>query len=154
MAFREKMAWVTAASTLFLWGYFFVRLVFALGAGEVDGDSFLGLFVACTVVFVIIQIVVAVALAIRSPSEANAPPDERDKLIELEATARGYAVLMFLVVLVALATPFLAAAGAHLFPADPIVGVLLVAGSGIWLAVVAAELVRTASQIVSYRRQA
>jgi hypothetical protein len=84
--------------------------------------------------------VLTIAVAIFTPREAKAPRDERDKLIELRAMRVAYAGLA---TSVALACFFAAFDPPILFNANALLFLL-----------VTAEILRSACQIVQYRRSA
>jgi hypothetical protein len=152
MSFREKSAWISTAATLVVWGWYFVNVFRAVAGGEPDGERLLALFVGCVVLNVVIEVVLAIAVSALAPRQASAPADERERLIGLKATGFAYHVVVLGVLGVALAAPFLGHAAPILFPGDPLADVALVAANGILFAVVAAELVRSAGQIVLFRR--
>lgn len=156
MSFREKSAWVSLVTTALIWGFYFVTLGHSLATGDPSGTRFVGLFVGCTIALVVVQVALIIALAIHSPKDAEdypSVPDERERLIELRSTRNAFAVLNALSMTVAIAAPLVAVAGPAMFR-DPGADGLLLIGSGVFFAVVAAELVRSASQIVYFRRAA
>ncbi|MDB5691362.1 MAG: hypothetical protein JWO81_425 [Alphaproteobacteria bacterium] len=154
MSFREKSAWISLATTLAVWGYYVVALVPALASGRPDGPRLISLFSACVFLLVVAQVVLSVLIAVHSPKEAQAPADEREQLIGLKASRLAFYTLSALAIVTAIATRLLAAAGPSLFPRDPLGGSMIVVGSAIFFAVVAAELVRATGQIVYFRRAA
>jgi len=89
---------------------------------------------------VIVQIVLTIAVAIFAPREAQAPRDERDRLIELRATQVAYALLTFCIVAACFLASFVPPI---LFNTNTLLFVLVVA-----------EFLRSASQIFQYRRGA
>ncbi len=81
MSFREKTAW--AMSLILIAGAIFyfdkvARITDAIGQ---TAPPIIGLVIAYVVVIVIASIVLMSALAISSPREADAPADEREKII-------------------------------------------------------------------------
>ena len=77
MSFREKSAWVSLILILLVFGPYFwlVGRSFA-GIGHVHaGTQF-----ALITLFVVLEIVVHIAIAIQSPRDARAPKDEREIL--------------------------------------------------------------------------
>ena len=94
---------------------------------------------ALVVGFVVLEIVLHVAIAIQSPRDARAPKDERERLISLKATHIAYFVLLG-GTLLSLFAHWHLGWGAY------------ATTQHVLLAVVAAELVKFASQIVFYRR--
>ncbi len=87
MAFREKTAWIALLTTLVIYGLYFWSVVQARPSG--GGFHVAGL-VGTVVALVIVQVVLIVAAAIFSPRDAQAPRDEREKLIELRAIRVAY----------------------------------------------------------------
>lgn len=153
MSFREKMVWVTLAVTLAVWGWYFVRVWGALADGEATGAAILGLFVRAVVLTIVLEVVVAIALAAAAPKAAEAPADERERLIELRATRTAYVILSVGVIGVALSAPMMATAGPQLL-ADPTDNLVLILGNALLFALIGAELIKGAAQVVGFRRGA
>jgi hypothetical protein len=132
--FREKSLWITVVSTLAIYGYYFWK---ALTIGERDPGAVGVLFGETVVLLILVAIAGHVVLAIRSRPEAL---DERDRRIALVATRNGYYVLIS--------------------GASCALGVVAMGVGGFWsahallAAIMLAELVKSASQLVSYRRGA
>ncbi len=78
MSFREKSAWVMGAIMLIAGLNYLVRV---LSASSELGWSAppIGMSVTFTVVVVIASIIAQTVLAVRSPKEAEAPADERER---------------------------------------------------------------------------
>lgn len=135
MPFREKSAWISLLASLAIYGFYFVNL-----RGDADGVRLFGLLAGSMVLFTLVIIVLTVVAAVLAPKDANAPADERDRLIALKAMSGAY---------FAVATGAVAGMGAAFYGA-----------SGFWIAnllfvsLVAAELLKSAMQIVLYRRGA
>ena len=138
MAFREKIAWVAFLSTLLIWGAFFAVLLIL--PHDARGLAMLGPFIAATLAQAAVMIAAAVIWAIRSPGEANAPADERDRAVGQRATGTAYLVLILGVVAVIVWLHF----GLH--GSDTI---LALAG-----AFILAEAVRFGATALGYRRGA
>ena len=136
MSFREKSSWISVLSMSGIYGFYF-WLVFThrLKAG---GFHF-GLL-DTIIALVVMQVVLTVAVAVFSPKEAQAPRDEREKLIELRSMRVAYAGLA---TSVALACFFGAFDPPIVFNTNSLLFIL-----------VTAEVLRSASQIVQYRRGA
>lgn len=81
MSFREKTAWVTLAALLFVIALYLFHVP-SLYESHPRGWTLLSLAI-CVGVFVLIEDVAHVILALRDPREARTPRDELDKLIEL-----------------------------------------------------------------------
>jgi hypothetical protein len=154
MPFREKSAWVSLLTTSIVWGYYLFILIGEVASGAPDGARLMGLFSRCVIVIVVAQIVLSIVLAASSPKAANAPADERERMIGLRASHVAFATLSALALIAALSTPLLAVLARMLFPTDPLSGTIIVLGSAIFFAVVIAELVRAARQIILYHRLA
>src|SRR5688572_29082260 len=93
MSFREKTAWITLI-TLIVTSLLFVLhppLQLTL-APEPDVFS-LHVLLLSIATFVVIEIVAIVVVRIRSPRDAKAPLDERERLIVLKARSIAWYVL-------------------------------------------------------------
>jgi hypothetical protein len=135
MSFREKSAWISLVLIVLVFGPYFwlVGRSFA-GSGHVHhGTQF-----ALITLFVVLEVVVHVAIAVQSPRDARAPKDEREDLIDLRATRTAFYVL-FAGVLISIFT-------LH-FP----VGAWMLS-QFVLFSIVVAELVKFARQIVLFRR--
>jgi fatty acid desaturase len=137
MSFREKSAWISILSMSGIYGFYFWSVI--RSGPQAGGFRFGGLLVTI-VALVVVQIVLTVAVAIFSPREAKAPRDERDKLIELRAVRVAYAGLA---TSVALACFFGAFNPPIIFNTNSLLFIL-----------VTAEILRSACQIIQYRREA
>ena len=137
MSFREKLDWVSLISTLGVWGFYFLRLARGVTQGY-GAEAFEGLMVRCLVISVVIQVTLVSILAARAPKEAQAGPDERERMIELTSIETAFYVLVGGVIVAALSAAF----GAQ---ALQIVNAILAA-----LAV--SEIVRASRQIQQRRR--
>lgn len=135
MSFREKTSWIAMVSILGIYGLFFS---WAIRSGPHFGRVDLGLLAATVVALAIVQVALTAAAAMFAPRDAQAPRDERDRLIAVRATRVAYAGLLTSVLVVcffeAVQPPIVFNANALLF------------------LVVAVEVLRYACQIVQYRR--
>jgi hypothetical protein len=136
MSFREKSAWISVLSMAAIYGYYFWSVV----RDRPHGHFRVGGLLETIVALVILQIVLTVAVAIFSPKEAKAPRDERDKLIELRSIRVAYAGLA---TAVAMACFFGAFNPPIIFNTNALLFIL-----------VTTEIMRSASQIIQYRRGA
>ncbi len=135
MSFREKCAWISLLSMSGIYGLYFWSV---LRSGRWSDGSRFGGLLATVVTLVIVQVVLTVAVAIFSPKEADAPIDERERLIEFRATRFAYAVLAGSVACACLFGGFLPPV---IFNANALLFVLVVA-----------EMMRSGCQIVQFRR--
>jgi hypothetical protein len=137
MPFREKSAWISLVSMSGIYGIYFWSVIHA---GPQAGGFRFGSLLETIIALVVVQIVLTVAVAIFSPKEAKAPRDEREKLIELKAARVAYSGLATSIVFAcffgALDPPIVFNTNALLF------------------VLVTAELLRSGSQIIQYRRSA
>jgi hypothetical protein len=120
-----------------IYGFYFWSVIHA---GPHAGSFHFGGLLETIIALVVLQIVLTVAVAIFSPKEAQAPRDERDKLIELRAMRVAYSGLA---TSVALACFFGAFNPPIVFNTNALLFIL-----------VTAEILRSACQIVQYRRGA
>jgi Ca2+/Na+ antiporter len=137
MSFREKSAWISLVSMSGIYGFYFWSVIHA---GHRTDDIRFGGLLGTIIALVVLQVVLTVAVAIFTPKEADAPPDERDKLIELRAMRVAYSGL-------ATGIAFACFFGAFNPPIVFNVNALL-------FILVTAEILRCACQIVQYRRGA
>jgi len=137
MPFREKTAWISLISMAGIYGIYFASLIRARShGGAIAFGGLLGTIIA----LVVVQVVLSIAVAIFDPKNARVPRDEREKLIELKSTRVAYA---------GLATGIAVAIFFAAFPKPLIFG----ANSLLFILVVC-EIMRSACQIVQYRREA
>jgi hypothetical protein len=137
MSFREKSAWISMLSMSGIYGFYFWSVIHA---GPRAGGFRFGGLLETIIALVVVQIVLTTAVAIFTPREAKAPRDERDKLIELRAMRVAYAGLA---TSVALACFFGAFDPPIVFNTNSLLFIL-----------VTAEILRSACQIIQYRRGA
>jgi hypothetical protein len=131
---------VVLVANLVVFGLYFGALAPALLRGAVDQPHFIGLLAKSVALLVVVIVILSIAMAIRSPGEANAPRDEREKLIALKGARVAY---------VALATTAVAAFWGLIAGLDR----FLVANA-LFLGLVVAEAAQNGVQIVHYRRGA
>jgi hypothetical protein len=151
MSYRERAAWISLVTTVAIWGYYCVRAFPALASGTADAGDFVGLFIGCTILSVVVQVALTIASALMSPDDAEASADEREMLYELRSSRVAYYLLSMLVATVALATPIVVAASPQLFPTNPLASAVLVMGNLALLSLILAETVRSVTQIVHFR---
>lgn len=137
MSFREKSAWISMLSMSGIYGLYFWSVIHA---GPQAGRFHFGGLLETIIALVVVQIVLTIAVAIFKPAEAKAPRDERDKLIELRAMRVAYSGLA---TGIALACFFGAFDPPIVFNTNALLFIL-----------VTAEIMRSACQIIQYRRGA
>jgi hypothetical protein len=136
MSFREKITWVRLSSIVLVSGFYFLHLPWSLQM-RASGEMFHGL-VGCIVALILIEVVAHIALAMRSPKEAEAPKDERERLIDLKATSLAAYVYAF----GSLGAISIIHLGANQFAVS----------YGVLVAFVVAEVFNYAARIIYYRR--
>lgn len=137
MPFREKTAWLSLIPTVTIWGAYFWVLWPDLSDGSLR-PSTVGLFIGGVVLLTIVQMVLAICLAIASRKDAEAPMDEREQLIDLRGARAGFWALNGAVFCVS---------ALWLLKVSP-----LVMANGILAAMVVGEVVRSGWIIIGYRR--
>jgi hypothetical protein len=137
MPFREKTAWISLLSMLGIYGVYFVSVVRTESRG---GHPHFGALLETIVALVVVQVVLTIAVAIVRPKEAQAPRDEREKLIELKATRIAYSGLATSVAMACFFGAF-----------DP---PIVFNTNALLFVFVTAELLRSSCQIIQYRRSA
>jgi archaellum biogenesis protein FlaJ (TadC family) len=138
MSFREKSAWTSFISLAIVFGIYFWNTARILARRPAVSDF--TLFFSLLVALIVVEIVLHLLIAIRSPKDARAPKDERERLIELKATRTAFFVLM-VGALASIGTMHLRAGTWEMAHA-------------VLLAIVVAELARFGKQIILYRRDA
>jgi hypothetical protein len=141
MSYREKSLWIALLLDLGIYGYYAWTLYDVVQAGQTETFEYGRLLVSLIVILVIATVILESVVAGASPKESTAPADEREKLIALKATNVAYTVAT---------VGALAAAG---FIAYERFSAFYIA-NGLFLAIVLAEVVRNALQIVRFRRGA
>lgn len=137
MSFREKSAWIALTAYGLVFGGYFFTLWQSWEPGAARGLS-IGLMFGAVVMLIIIAASLTILAAIAAPKQANAPADEREQLIDLKAERVSSYTLSAGVVL--------------------LIGALLMGWNGVLVAnlllaaMVIAELVKAAAQIIAYRR--
>ncbi len=140
MSFREKSAWISFVVILAAFGFYFGDLAAHMLRVGYPHRNFAALFLLLLIAVVMLEVVLHFLIRIRSPADAGAPRDERDRLIDLKAARIAFFVLMV--------GAFLSIATMHAGA-----GVRLMANS-VFFAIWIAELTRQGSKVVLYRRDA
>jgi hypothetical protein len=138
MSFREKSAWITLITLIVLTLFFLTHLPPAWLLQPPGGFMFHVLTIGVAS-FVAIEIVAHVIVAIRAPRDAQAPRDERERLIALKATS----IAAYVYAMLSLGSVFTLV---HLGASA--IGVCF----GVFLSFIVAEIVNYAARIVYYRR--
>lgn len=139
LSFREKSAWVSLLSLLAVFIPFFWNS-WRQFTGAIPGREAVSTAFTLLAAFVVLEIVLHLALAWRAPGEARSPRDERERLIDMQATRVAFRVLV---------VGALAAVGVvHLTRSAWVIQQVVL------LAVVAAQVVRFVRQIVLFRKDA
>jgi hypothetical protein len=135
MSFREKSAWISFVSIAVVFG------VYAWNSHQVFAPELTTaakVAVLLLAAFVLLEVLLHVAVALKTPGDALARRDERERLIEMKATHMAFQVLVI---------GALASAGLMYVTRSA-----WAIGQHVLLAVVVAELVRFGGQILYYRR--
>jgi hypothetical protein len=124
MSFREKTAWIMLLSTLGVYGVYFFAFGRAWMSGQGAGFGLFAPMIATVVVLAIVQIVLSIGAAALSPSDARAPLDERERLIDLNSARAGFVALQsgVFLALVAVALGIAPALAANLLLAVMVAG--------------------------------
>lgn len=138
MAFREKIAWVSLAGIVIAFAPYFALIAAYPGPEAAFPVYSTRLFIAATMLIILLTTVGAIGTAITATKDAQAPADERDRDIARQSSAIGYAVLLPLLFCV-LAIVFLGA------------GIAMLANA-VLAAIVIAEITRYGSIVLGYRQ--
>ncbi len=137
MSFREKSAWISILSISVIYGFYFWSVIHA---GPKAGGFHFGGLLMTVIALVVLEVVLHIAAAIFNPKEAQAPRDERDKLIELRSMRVAYSGL-------ATGIAFACFFGAFTPP-------IIFNTNALLFILVTAEILRYACQVIQYRRGA
>jgi hypothetical protein len=142
MPYREKVAWLSLVAICIAFvPYFAHEAEVARAAHGVPSVQQVLLFSWAVVVQVAVLAAGHAYFRVRTPEEATAPPDERDRAIARRSITWAYAVVVAGMILVGCLMPFQGA------------GRWLIINAAL-LVIVLAELVRYGAVVFSYRRQA
>lgn len=139
MSFREKSLWVSLAIMIYLWIWYFGKVGGGIFEGAVDREATLSIFVAMTVIVVVLEVLSHIILAVLSPRDADPPSDERDRQIAWRAGSHSAWMLGAGVVTIAMIATF------RELSAIAIVHCLI-------LVLMAVQILSDALQILYYRR--
>jgi len=137
MSFREKAAWISLLSMSGIYTSYFWSVVHS---GSWRGSVPFGPLLMTVIALVVVQVTLIIVVAAFAPKDAGAPPDERERIIELRATRFAYTVLT---ASIACACFFGAFDPPMIFNANALLFLLVMA-----------EILHSASRIVQYRRGA
>jgi hypothetical protein len=103
MSFKEKSAWISFGCILLVFGCYYFVLFSAFMANPranlFDNPELVRWFFAAIIVVIVLEIVLHVLIAIRSPKDAAMPKDERERLIGLKAIRNAYTVMVIATIL-------------------------------------------------------
>ncbi|QIG81229.1 hypothetical protein [Stakelama tenebrarum] len=139
MPFREKEAWLALAGMVLGYGGYFTVVAMTQGQPPENPLSFVIWFAIATVVRVAIEFGGRAVFATRSPGEARARPDERDRAIAQHGLAVAYGVMMLALIVVGVLMPLSVTDSWH------------IANTGLF-GLVLAEITRCAVVVADYRR--
>lgn len=140
VSFREQSAWISLLAYAGLYGYYFVVLSQVIARGEAGAFPYGQLLVRVMFTLAALEIALQILISLRSPKDAAAQADERERLIALKATGVAFHVVMVGAAAICAAI----ALGAPAFYTT----------NGLFLAIVLAEVARNTSQVVNFRRDA
>ena len=109
MTFRQKHLWITVATTIGIWGYYFWSVVARILEADLRSDrlsvSLTGLFIICLVAVVLVEIALTLIATVTTRKAERQAKDEREILAALKAS---HIALMGLITMV-----FCVSAGAY-----------------------------------------
>ena len=85
ISFREKTAWAMAAILIAGGLFYFDKVVHLSRAIEETAPPIIGFVIAYVILIVIASVILMSVLAVSAGKEANAPADEREKIITAKA---------------------------------------------------------------------
>lgn len=152
MSFKEKSTWISLASTLGIFGYYFISLFgFSDLPEEQVNEAIAGLLLRSIILIVILEIVFHTLLSATNHKAAEMGEDERDKLIALKANNYGYTVLAVGVV-ICIVRLIGTEMGPEVFESSLSAEIPMLTAHLLMFSFILSEVVRFTSQIVYYRR--
>jgi hypothetical protein len=136
MSFREKIAVLTLIANVLIYGMYFGNTAKAALAGEAVLSA--GHMISTIVLLIVVMIVGTIIVSSTAPKDADAPADERDRLISM----RGDQIAGYVVSAGAGGSLVLALAGLSVFWIANLVLLALVAG----------EIVKSVACLIGYRQ--
>lgn len=160
MSFREKHLWISIAATATVWGFYYWRLIGAIGAGGLTDPRFpytMGiLFLGCLALVVVVELaLIGLATSTTRPAEREIR-DERELLASLKASHVSLMALIGLVFCLAIGAYLLgfadaASPGGPGLPMTPTNAMILFANI-LMAAVIVSELIRYVFNVALLRR--
>jgi hypothetical protein len=152
----ERKAWISLIISTAIWGGYFGWIAWQAGTGEALGRWPVALFVECMAVSLAVQFGTSVWTRLRQRPWERSLVDERERLIEGRAATLGYGLLVMVVAAAALACALVIGVGLpvgnyRLVPGGAMNPTFVMAG-GLLLAVVLAEMLKSATVLVLHRR--
>lgn len=90
MAFREKIHWVTLATMILAFGWYFLAYPWQVAGSPAGVWATAGMLVPVTIAIIVATTVATAFVALRSPGEVDAREDERDRSFHLRGTHYAY----------------------------------------------------------------
>jgi len=136
MTFREKIAVLTLIANVLIYGAYFGDTTLGVLDGVYALDQ--GYLIQTIVMLIVVVIAGSIVLGIFAGREADAPADERDRLVAMRADQRAGYVVAF-------------GAGASLVMAIAGLSVFWIANT-VLAGLVAGEMLKSLSTLIDYRR--
>jgi hypothetical protein len=156
MTVSEKKAWISLIVSLTIWSGYAGLVGWHVLAGDDLGRWPVALFVEGVVVSLGVQFGLSLLARWRALSWEAELVDERERLIEGRAAALGYGALITVVVGVALACALVIGVGlpvgSYRLVPDGALNPTVVMAGGLLLAIVLAEMLKSATVLVLHRR--
>jgi len=154
MTMRERVAWISAVTSLVIFGYYFWSVWSDFYAGILDGDALFWRFLKCFCVFFIITLPAAMIGAYLGGEKFDPPPDEMERVIEARANRVGLVVLELSLVVIVLLSTWVSDIARADFAADPAGATAIMLVNLLLLAAASAATLREILTIIHYRRLA
>lgn len=154
MALREKALWASLSAVLFIWGWYFLQFIAAFRFGRFDQAAETSNFIIAVILIVIVHIISATTLTIRSGHDGESPADDREREIALLGSRAGYTVLSLLIVMMMLSSPVLLRIALEWRPALPTAIAPILLGNALLAAILIADIAATVTQLYRFRKDA
>lgn len=147
MSYRVKLAWAALLPHASIWGFYFGKLAPKQVRGELTEPGVLGLFIACLIAVIVVQVALSILATVTSSASERAACDEREQNAALKAGNFGFGVMTAVLAGLAGFGYFYSRNHPELLDGQPLSTVLLLAINAALLALVLGEIVRQATQI-------
>lgn len=154
MTMREKVAWISVAAAMVIFGWYFWSVWADFSARSLDGNALFRRFLWCLGAAVAVMLPASIIAARLGGQDFDPPPDELETLIESRSNRIGLALLEVSIVGVVLMSVWITDIARAHFATDPAGATALMLVNLMLFATASAATLREIVTIIQYRRLA